>query len=172
MGNINKELRRRTKKFTCYLRLKNLVVKITEPAQVAIECIRRYGTLRKIGKTDRWERHVKSREFIRKDELASRRKQFYLLKIQLIAAFFRTSICAGLQEKPNEVEESRKEFQKNKEELVGLLEKICNYEIEFNETIKSEITSWEFGKFENQEEELISWAKSVTEYVTTLDIKN
>ena len=158
--------------FICRLHLKSLVAKITSPFQIAIECIKRYWALRKIDKEsdDGWEKHVKRRELERKDELALRREQFHHLKIQLIGAFFRTSICAGLQEQPNEVDDSRKEFQKNKEELVSLLEKLCDYdEITFDETIKSGIISWEFGKFETQEE-LTNWVKSFSEYICTLDI--
>ena len=90
----------RAKCFICRLRLKNLVAKITAPFQIAIVCIKRYWALRKIDKesNDGWEKHVKRRELERKDELALRREQFHYLKIQLIGAFFRTSICAGLQE--------------------------------------------------------------------------
>lgn len=166
----------RVKSSICRLRLKIFWSKITEPFQIAIACIKRYWALRKIDKesVDGWERHVKRRELERKDELALRREQFYLLKIQLIGAFFRTSICAGssagLQEQPNEVDNFRKEFQKNKEELVGLLEKLCDYdEITFDEKIKSGIISWEFETFETQEA-LTNWVKSFSEYICTLDI--
>lgn len=162
----------RAKCFIFRLRLKNLVAKITEPFQIAIECIKHYWALRKIDKesNDGWEKYVKRRELERKDELNLRREQFHHLKIQLIGAFFRTSICAGLQEQPNEVDDSQKEFQKNKEELVGLLEKICDYdEITFDEKLKSGIISWEFGEFETQEE-LTNWVKSFSEYICFLDI--
>lgn len=162
----------RTKCFIGRLLLKNLMAKITAPFQLALECIKRYWALRKISKEteDIWERHVKRRELEKKDELALRREQFYLLKTHLIVAFFRTSIYAGLQEQPNEFDNSQKEFKKNKEELVGLLENLCNYhEIAFDETIKSGIISWEFGKFETQEE-LTNWVKIFSEYICTLDI--
>ncbi len=160
----------------CRLRLKIFWSKITEPFQIAIACIKRYLELRKIDKEskDRWERHVKIRELEGKGELELRRSQFYLLKTQLIGAFFRTSICAGccagLQEQPNEVDNSRKEFQKNKEELVSLLEKLCDYdEITFDEKIKFGIITWDFEKFKTQEE-LTNWAKSFSEYICTVDI--
>ena len=164
-------------KFSIYrLRLKILKSKITKPFQVAIAFIKRYWALRKIDKEseDRWERHVKIRKLERKDELVLKREQFHLLKTQLIGAFFRTSICAvscaSLQEQNNEVDNSRKEFQKNKEELVSLLEKLCGYdEITFDEKIKSGIITWEFGNFKTQEE-LITWVKSFSEYICTLDI--
>jgi len=164
----------RIKCLICRLRLKNFMAKVTAPFQITIECIKRYWALRKIDKEseDGWEIHVKRRELERKDELALRREQLYLLKTQLIGAFFRTRICVGLQEQPNEVDKSRKEFQKDKDELVDLLEKLCNYdEITFDEQIKSEIISWEFEKFETQEE-LNNWAKDFSEYICTLDIIN
>jgi len=166
----------RGKFFICRLQLKIFCSKITEPFQAAIARIKLYLELRKIDKEskDRWERHVKIREIDGKNELKFRRNQFNLLKTQLIGVFFRTCICAGchagLQEQPNEVDNFRKEFQKNKEELVGLLEKLCNYdEITFDEEIKSGIVSWEFGKFKTQEE-LTNWEKSFSEYICTLDI--
>lgn len=164
-------------KYSIYrLRLKILVAKITGPFQILIAGIKRYWDLRKIEKEsqDRWERYVKIRELERKDELEVKREQFYLLKTQLIGAFFRTSICArncaSLQEQPHEIDNSPKEFQKNKEELVNLLEKVCDYdEITFDEKIKAGIIAWEFEKFETQEE-LNNWAKSFSEYICTLDI--
>lgn len=158
------------------LRLKIFGAKITEPFQIAVTCIKRYWALRKIDKEskDRWERHVKIRELEGENELVLKREQFHLLKTQIIGAFFRTSICSvsctELQEQPNEIDNSRKEFQKNKEELVSLLEKLCGYdEITFDEKIKSGIIAWEFGKFETQEE-LNNWVKSFSEYICTLDI--
>lgn len=166
----------RVKGYICRLRLKIFWTKITEPFQIVIACIKRYCALRKINKESKngWERHVKYRELVRKDELAVQREQFYLLKTQLIGAFCRTSICArccaGLQDQPNEFDNYQKEFQKNKEELVSLLEKICDYdEITFDEKIKSGIIAWELGKFETQEE-LTNWVKSFSEYICTLDI--
>lgn len=150
----------------CHLRLKIFWSEITEPFQIAIECIKHYLALRKIDKesNDGWERYVKRRELERKDE-------FHLLKTQLIAAFLRT-ICAGssagLKEGPDEVDNSRKEFQKNKEELMALLEKICDYdEIIFDEKIKSEIISWKFETFEMQEE-ISDLIKEFLEYICTL----
>ncbi len=168
----------RVKCSICRLRLKIFWSKITKPFQIASAFIKRYWALRKIDKhsNDVWERHVKRRELVRRDELMLRREQFCLLKTQLIGAFFRTSICAEccarLQEQPNEIDNSQKEFQKNKEELVSLLEKLCDYdEITFDEKIKSGIIAWEFGKFETQKE-LTNWVKSFSEYICTLDIIN
>lgn len=168
--------RLRVKCFICRLRLKNFCFKITEPFQIVNECIKRYCVLRKIDQESNggWERYVKRKELERKDELALRREQFYLLKTQLIGSFFRTGICATscskMKEQSNELDNSHKEFLRNKEELVSLLEKFCHYdEITFDEKIKSEIISWEFGKFETQEE-LNIWAKSFSEYIHTLDI--
>ncbi len=166
----------RVKYSICRLRLKIFWANITEPFQRAIAFLKRYLALRKIDKEskDGWERYVKRRELVRKDELAVRREQFYLLKTQLIGAFFRTSICAvgcaELKEQSTEFDNSQKEFQKNKEELVSLLEKLCDYdEITLDEKIKSGIIAWEFGKFETQEE-LTNWGKSFSEYICTLDI--
>jgi len=162
--------------FIFRLLLMSLVAKIKAPFQIAIELTKRYLALRKIDKEskDGWERYVKRRELERKDELALRREQFQLLKIQLIGAFFRTGIfariCVALQEQPNEVDDPRKDFQTNKEELVALLEKLCNYdEITFDEKIKSAIISWDFETFETQEE-LTNWGNSFSKYICTLDI--
>lgn len=75
-----------------------------------------------------------------------------------------------MQKQPNEVENSRKEFQKNKEELINIVEQLSDYdEITFDENIKSEIIAWEFGKFERQEK-LTDWKKSFVEYIRNLDI--
>ena len=65
---------------------------------------------------------------------------------------------------------TNKIFKNKKEELICLLEKLCNYqEINFDENIKSEIISWELGKFETQEA-LSDWSKRFSEYICTLDI--
>lgn len=166
----------RVKCYICHLRLKILVDKITKPFQVVFACIQRYWVLRRIDKESqtRWERHIKIKELEGKDELSLKIEQFHLLRTQLIGAFFRCIICAGsfviLQEQPNDVDNSRKEFQKNKEELVSLLEKLCDhYEIAFDEKINSEILAWEFGMFETQEE-LNKWVIMFSEYICTLEI--
>lgn len=155
--------------------LENFWTKITKPFQIAFACIKRYLDLGKIEKESegRWERHVKIQELKNQDELEVRKSHFSSLKFQIICTFFRTS-CAGsrdeLQKQPNEVENSRKEFQKNKEELINLVEQLSDYdEITFDENIKSEIIAWEFGKFERQEK-LTDWEKSFVEYIRNLDI--
>lgn len=162
----------------CWLDLKILWCKVRpQPFQIASACIKRYFELRKIDKEskDGWEKHIKIKELEGNDKLELRRTQFDALKIQLISAFLKTSIyaesCDRLKELTNEVvEDSRKEFQKNKEELVSLLEKFCEYEeITFDEKMKSGIISWEFVKFETQEE-LIKWIESFSKYICTLDI--
>lgn len=165
----------RVKCFSYRLRLENFWTKITKPFQIAFACIKRYLDLGKIEKESegRWERHVKIQELKNQDELEVRKSHFSSLKIQIICTFFRTS-CAGsrdeLQKQPNEVETSRKEFQKNKEELINLVEQLSDYdEITFDENIKSEIIAWEFGKFERQEK-LTDWEKSFVEYIRNLDI--
>ena len=165
----------RVKCFSYRLRLENFWTKITKPFQIAFACIKRYLDLGKIEKESegRWERHVKIQELKNQDELEVRKSHFSSLKIQIICTFFRTS-CAGsrdeLQKQPNEVENSRKEFQKNKEELINLVEQLSDYdEITFDENIKSEIIAWEFGKFERQEK-LTDWEKSFVEYIRNLDI--
>ena len=159
----------RAKCIICSCKVKIWWLKFTTPFQIIIKVVKRYCTLRKIDKESKngWERHVKYKELEREDE---QRVQFYPLKAEFIGTFFRTMIQAGLQEQLNEGDDHLKEFKKNKEELVYLLEKICNCEgISFNQKIKAEIISWEFGKFETKEE-LLSWGKGVSEYICTLDI--
>ena len=155
--------------------LENFWTKITKPFQIAFACIKRYLDLGKIEKESegRWERHVKIQELKNQDEFEVRKSHFLSLKFQIICTFLRTS-CAGsrdeLQKQPNEVENSRKEFQKNKEELINIVEQLSDYdEITFDENIKSEIIAWEFGKFERQEK-LTDWEKSFVEYIRNLDI--
>ena len=161
----------------CRLRLKFLKAKILEPFLLVLACINRYWALRKINKEskdDRWERYVKIKKLERSDELAIKREQFQVLKTQVIGAFYRTSICTviyiELQEQSDEIDNSQKDFQKNKEELVNLLEKFCDYdEIIFDEKIKSGIIGWDLEKFKTQDD-LNNWTKSFTEYIGTLDI--
>lgn len=154
------------------LRFKNSISKITKPFQIFIELIKRYWTLRKIHKESNngWEEHLKLRELERKDELAQRKNQFRLLKIQFIGVFFRTAICSELPEQLNEVDDYPQKFQENKEELISLLEKLCDYdEINFDAEIKSAIISWDFGKFKTKEQ-LANWMKIFSDYICTLDI--
>ncbi len=162
----------RIKLFVCFLHLKFFCFEITKPFRIAISCIERYLVLRKIDKESEngWERHVKIRELDEKDELEIKRGQFQILKTHIIGAFFRTCICAGAQILDSETNKYQQDFQDKKEELICLLEKLCNYqEINFDENIKSEIISWELGKFETQEA-LSDWSKRFSEYICTLDI--
>lgn len=149
--------------------------KITEPFQIVIACTKRYFALRKIDaeSKDRWERHLKIRELEKEDELMLRKQQFHLLRTQIIGAFFRTSICteicARLQKQPDKVDSFREEFQKNKVELLCLLEKLKDYpEISFSEQMKADITNWDFNTFKTQED-LLGWSKNFSEYICTLD---
>ena len=166
----------RVRCFVYCLSLRIFCSKLIGPFKFVILYLKRYLAIKKIDNEseDRWDRHVKIRRLEQKDELLLRREQFHILKTQLIGAFFRTTICSGscveLQEHHNELDNSQKEFQENKEELVSLLEKLCDYdEITFDEKIKSGIINWEFGMFKTQEE-LNNWSENFSEYICTLDI--
>ena len=161
----------------CRLRLKFLKTKILEPFLLVFAFIKRCCALIKIdkeNKNDRWERYVKIKKLERSDEIAIKREEFQILKTQVIGAFYRTSICTvmyiELQEQINEIDNSRKDFQKNKEELVILLEKFGDYdEIVFDEKIKSGIIDWELETFKTQED-LNNWSKSFADYICSLNI--
>ena len=61
-------------------------------------------------------------------------------------------------------------FQKNKQELDGLIDELKKYvEIEFDSEIEMKIRNWELETFET-EAELTDWQKNFSEYIGTLDI--
>lgn len=159
-------------------RLKLFWSQITTPFLLIAKSIERYKLLRKIDKESEngWERHVKLAELKQKDELELRRSQFYLEKVQVICAFFKTSCCIEYRQmpeahvQPDFMESAREEFIKNKDELIDAIRKLEEYEeVTFDEGIKFEILAWEFGQFKT-EDELTDWSHRFSDYICALDI--
>lgn len=175
MKGIMKKLK--MKMLVWRLRLKNALYKIITPFKILADLANRYRLLRKIDKetTDKWERHIKIRELANKDELEARRSEIFCLKGQLLGAYIRASLSASLfaeLQDSTKIEEYRKNFDKEKTEVLKLIEKLKGYEeISFDKNIENEILDWKFDD-DKTEKEIIDKEEKFVAYLSKLDIRN
>ena len=127
--------------------------------------------------------HLKKRELENQDEFKARRSEFFCLKAQFLGALFRTciesSFYAVTQEAPDEVDseflakmdEYQQNFEKEKKELIELLEKISEFqEIDFDSNLKDSIVGWKFNSFDKCDS-ITEFEQKIAEYLQSLDIK-
>ena len=183
MKNVLSKLR----VFTFVLKLRLLICWdfLTKPFRIWYFVIKRYLQYRKIDKESatRWEAHIKKRELENQDEFKARRSEFFCLKAQFLGALFRTciesSFYAVTQEAPDEVDseflakmdEYQQNFEKEKKEVIELLEKISEFqEIDFDSNLKDSIVGWNFNSFDKCDS-ITEFEQKIAEYLQSLDIK-
>lgn len=169
-------LKLRAKFYILILRSKIFWSKITAPFRIRTACIKRYCVLKKIdaNSNDVWEKHAQRLQLQGADELRLKKVQFDCLIAQLTNAFLKTTQSTGkpkdVQKESNELDCSIEEFEENKKALLDLIAKVDAYEeINFDEDIKAQIISWNFKRFETQND-LGIWVISFMRYVSDLTI--
>lgn len=167
-------LKLRAKFYILILRLKIFWSKITAPFRICAACVKRYCVLKKIDENlnDVWEKHVQRLQLQEADELQLKKVQFDCLIAQLTNAFLKTTLSTGkpedVQKESDELDCSREDFEQNKKALLDLIAKVDAYEeINFDKNIKAQIISWEFKRFETQDD-LGIWVISFMRYMSDI----
>lgn len=148
----------RVTRFISKLYLESLIDKITKPFRKIWIRLDIYLQYRKVEKEfdDSWEKYLEYKKLEQKNEQELRIAQVKSFGIELICELVKTSKYTSVYVEEEwtdeQIEDLRKEFQKNKENLLSIIKKYCDYNVKINPEVESEISNWEFESFQTIED--------------------
>lgn len=179
MGNVLNKLENDKKIFN--LKIKFVRLNIRQSLSYLHERIESYVTIirKEDNNQDSFERYLRIRKLEEQEKLEARRAKFFSLKIKIIFAYSEAGTDVRLYLKAknhpekyqeDRLEELKKKFENNKNELCKLIEELQEYpEILLEEAICRKIQNWQIEDYTTMKD-IENWENELSHYFSSLDI--